>query len=308
MEPALDLSGVGENLQDHIRIQISYQLLSNYTSFDVLRYNTTYANEQLALYNSGQRSLYQYTGSEYAFMNWKQVIGDDSKLQSLAKQAAKEPVTSSPYERLHSQNLLDYLAHDRTNNVPQVEMFFSDGYSGVKGYPAAGSSLYGQDFFSLFAAIQHPFGLGSVHIASSSITTPPRINPNYLVHEYDLEAIVTAAKHLRKIANTAPLSQIWSSEYEPGLNVVGDGLDSEQQWRSWATNNMLTIYHPAGTCAMLPKDKGGVVDPNLKVYGTTNVRVVDASIIPSLVSGHIQTAVYGIAERAAEIIIKEWKR
>ncbi|GKT74228.1 choline dehydrogenase [Colletotrichum tofieldiae] len=59
---------------------------------------------------------------------------------------------------------------------------------------------------------------------------------------------------------------------------------------------------------MLPKADGGVVDSSLKVYGTTNLRVVDASIMPILISAHIQTAVYGIAERAAEMIIEEATR
>jgi choline dehydrogenase-like flavoprotein len=58
---------------------------------------------------------------------------------------------------------------------------------------------------------------------------------------------------------------------------------------------------------MLPRGQGGVVSPSLVVYGTSNLRVVDASVMPVLVSGHIQTAVYGIAERAAEIIIRDGK-
>ena len=57
---------------------------------------------------------------------------------------------------------------------------------------------------------------------------------------------------------------------------------------------------------MLPKEDGGVVDSTLKVYGVSNLRVVDASIMPILISAHIQTAVYGIAERAADFIVDEW--
>ena len=61
-----------------------------------------------------------------------------------------------------------------------------------------------------------------------------------------------------------------------------------------------------GTCAMLPEADGGVVSPELKVYGVEGLRVADASIMPILISGHIQTGVYGIAERAAEMIISDW--
>ncbi len=76
---------------------------------------------------------------------------------------------------------------------------------------------------------------------------------------------------------------------------------------AFARNTTLSIYHPVGTCAILPKRCGGVVDPVLRVYGVKGLRVVDASVMAILPSAHIQTAVYGIAERAAEIIAKEWK-
>lgn len=61
-------------------------------------------------------------------------------------------------------------------------------------------------------------------------------------------------------------------------------------------------YHPISTAAMLPKEAGGVVDESLKVYGTSNVRVVDASVLPMQVSGHLSSTVYAVAERAADII------
>jgi len=302
----LNLPGVGEHLQDHVRIENSYQLLPNYTSFDALRYNTTFAAQQLALYNASMRSAYDYTGSGYAFVNWKQALGNDSALLSLARQAAHNPLTSSPFERTRAKILLDYL-HDESKHVPQVEVIFSDGYTGVKGYPPVSSPLYGASFFTLIASIQHPFSLGSVHITSPSLTTPPSINPNYLAQEYDIQATIAAAQYLRQIANTAPLRGIWSSEYEPGLAVVGStGPDADSQWRTYVTNNSLTIYHPVGTCAMLPRSQNGVVDADLMVHGTRNLRVVDASVIPVLLSAHIQTAVYGIAEMAAERIIESW--
>ena len=298
VQPLLDLPGVGENLQDHIRIQNSYQLKPNYTSFDELRFNATFAATQLVLYNANQRSEYDYTGSGYSFLTWDQVQGAATQnLTSLAQQAATADSNSSI-----SQKKLNYLVNPTLKaQVPQLEIIFSDGYTGVKGYPPVNTTLYGQGFFTLIAAILHPFSRGSVHINSSNPIAKPVINPNYLSHEYDIQAAITATQYLRKVANTAPLKDIWVSEYEPGTQVQTDA-----QWRTFAQNTTLTIYHPAGTCALLPKADGGVVDPNLKVYGTTNLRVVDASVIPILPSAHLQTVVYGIAEQAAEIIVKIW--
>jgi choline dehydrogenase-like flavoprotein len=299
-----DLPGVGENLQDHLRIQSSYQLRPNFTSFDILKFNTTFAAEQMALYNASQKSIYDYTGSGYAFVNWTTILGDDSAMQALAVEASQNQLTTSPFEKNRASILREYLANS-TKNVPQVEVIFSDGYTGVKGYPPVSSPLFGIELFSLIAAIQHPFSLGSVHITSSNISIAPAINPNYLAQEYDVQAAIEAAKYLRKIANTHPLSQAWLVEYEPGLDVVSE-VGTDEEWRNYVTNNTLTIYHPAGTCAMLPQSENGVVGPDLVVYGTSNLRVVDASIIPIIVSAHIQNLVYGIAEMASDMIIGKY--
>ncbi|KAK5134747.1 hypothetical protein LTR08_006122 [Meristemomyces frigidus] len=295
VESLLDLAGVGENWQDHLRVQTSYQLKPNYTSFDRLRYDTVYATQQRALWNTSQVSEYDYTGSGYSFQTWQQALGNDSQLVRLAKQAVAN--STSPVDL----KKLSYLTTNLSTVVPQLEVIFSDGYTGTKGYPTNTSALYGENFFTLIAAVQHTLSRGSVHINSSSIDSPPVINPNYLAHEYDIQALVEALKNNRRIAETYPLCQAWVSEYEPGLDVV----QTDAQWREYALNTTVTIYHPLGTCAMLPLQDGGVVDPQLKVYGTSNVRVVDASIIPVLISGHLQTAVLGIAEKAADIIVEE---
>jgi choline dehydrogenase-like flavoprotein len=292
----IDLPGVGENLQDHIRIQSSFQLKDNYTSFDILRYNATYSDEQLALWRAGQYSMFDYTGSGYTYMNWAKAIGNGAaNLLTLAKQAVGSSTS------VVDQKKLSFLSNPA---VPQLEVIFSDGYTGVRGYPAAGTPLYGKGFFSLIAAVMHPLSRGNVHISSSNPNTQPTINPNYLSNEHDIQSAVEAIKYVRKIANTAPMSYLWDAEYEPGLASV-PATDNDAQWRDFVLNTTLSIFHPAGTCAMLPQDKGGVVSPALIVYGTTNLRVADASIMPTLLSGHIQTAVYGIGEMAADLMIHD---
>ncbi|TDZ15952.1 Dehydrogenase citC [Colletotrichum orbiculare MAFF 240422] len=290
----IDLPGVGENLQDHLRIQSSYQLKPEYTSFDILRSNATYAAEQLALWNAGEVSLYDYTGSGYTFTTWAQALGNDSHMVSLARTAAGEDPS------IVDQKKLEFMSDPA---VPQLEIIFSDGYTGVKGYPASTSPLFGKGFFTLIAAIMHPMSRGTIHINPDDAASKPVINPNYLAHEHDLEAAVQAIKYCRKIATTEPMASVWESEYEPGLEAVR----TDEQWREFALNTTLSIFHPVGTCSMLPREDGGVVDADLKVYGTSNLRVVDASVIPLLISAHVQTAVYGIAEIAAERIIADAK-
>ncbi|KAJ5019699.1 Dehydrogenase citC [Colletotrichum sp. SAR 10_99] len=291
IEQIINLPGVGENLQDHIRIQSSYELSKNYTGYDRLKYDTAYAAEQLQLWWDGKTSMYGYSGSGYTFTNWNQALGDEGEADMLALAHEAVGASDHPVEQKKLQWLND-------TTVPQLEILFSDGYTGVKGYPAQGTDGYGKDYVTLIAAIMHPLSRGNVHINASNPLGPPLIDPKYLSHEYDLQAAIQAIKKCREVALTEPLRSTWISEYEPGLNTTTDA-----QWRDFALKTASSIYHPVGTCAMLPKQDGGVVDPTLKVYGTTNLRVVDASIMPVLISAHIQTAVYGIAERAAEIII-----
>ncbi|KAF2822969.1 choline dehydrogenase mitochondrial precursor [Ophiobolus disseminans] len=291
----VDLPSVGENFQDHIRIQASFQLKPEYPSFDVLR-NTTRAAAELALYNSDQVSLYDYTASGYSYFPWSVV----SKATSESLRALVESDTSltSAVDKVKKS----YFSPAMSAKVPQLEVIFSDGYTGVKGYPAANSSLFGIGTFALIGVVQHPLSKGNVHITSRNISVKPAINPNYLSHPYDLQAATNLAKFLRTIASAKPMSDLWTEEYEPGKAVQTD-----EDWKKYALANTLSIYHPIGTCALLPRKDGGVVDEKLQVYGTKKLRVVDASIIPLLPSAHIQTLVYGIAEKAAGMIIEAHK-
>jgi choline dehydrogenase-like flavoprotein len=290
----VELPGVGENLQDHVRIVNTYRIRKNNTTPDSLRLNTTYAAEQLALWRQNETGLYDSTSSGYAYLQWDQILDDTSSLVAQANSSANR---SNVIDVKKLQNL-----EDLSKLVPQAEVLFSDGYLGAKGYPVANSSFYGSSFFALIGVLQHPLSRGSSHITCASFTAKPRFDPNYLSNPYDLQGVAHIAKYLRTIAQTPPMSYAWTAEYEPGLDVVA----TDEDWLEYARSNMASIWHPVGTCAMLPKEDGGVVNAELKVYGVQRLRVVDASIMPALVSGHIQSGVYGIAERAAQIVSEEW--
>ncbi|KAL8359219.1 hypothetical protein RB601_007985 [Gaeumannomyces tritici] len=298
----LELPGVGENLQDHILVNNVYQLADGFKSLDQIRYNATYAAEQLDLYRAGRPSALREPGSAIAFATWAQAAdgpGRAARLAALAGEAAAAASASVVVKKKAAM----IQAAGPTN--PESEGIWSDSYTGAKGYPQAGSPLYGRDFFSLLSGVMQPLSVGSVHLRPGEPSpTRPAIDPRYLSARYDLAAVVEGSRFMRRVAGTQPLRSGVVAEAEPGLDLLGpDATDA--QWEAWARQTMSTIFHPAGSCAMLPRRDGGVVDPALRVYGTANLRVVDASVMPLLVSGHIQSAVYGIAERAAEIIIKD---
>lgn len=93
-------------------------------------------------------------------------------------------------------------------------------------------------------------------------------------------------------------------ETTPGNTTVPDHGDggSDADWSAWIEQNFGAVSHPIATAAMMRRDLGGVVDAHLIVYDTANVRVVDASIMPLQVSAHLSSTVYGIAEKAADLI------
>jgi len=102
---------------------------------------------------------------------------------------------------------------------------------------------------------------------------------------------------VRKLPETEPFKSTVAKEVVPGPECVSD-----DQLKDFIKDHTETTFHTAGSCSMLPREKGGVVDPQLKVYGTSNVRVVDLSVLPLHVIAHTQAVVYSIAEQAADII------
>ncbi|TXT07088.1 hypothetical protein VHUM_03258 [Vanrija humicola] len=158
--------------------------------------------------------------------------------------------------------------------------------------------LWGRDASSIAiqVALQHPYSRGHVSIASASPFDPPLIDPDYFGVEADAEMMSAAVGWVRKLVAAPPLSGIITGEMSPGANVTGDDLVTAFKTTSG------TEFHPLGTVSMLPKDSGGVVDTSLLVYGTLNVRVVDASVMPLQVAAHLMASTYGVAEKAADII------
>lgn len=151
------------------------------------------------------------------------------------------------------------------------------------------------------------FSRGHVHIASSDPTVYPKIDPAYFKHPLDVDMMARALLHTLTFTEVEPLKSVLRREPDGtplvAKTTVGGKLPTTlEEAKSFVHGNTVTEYHPIGTCAMLPKEKGGVVDDELRVHGTRNVRVVDASIFPLHVQGNIVSLVYAVAERGADLI------
>ncbi|KAH6643240.1 glucose oxidase [Boeremia exigua] len=267
IDVVVDLPFVGENMQDQTTTDMFYTS-NNSTNFTGL---AGYA----------------------AYFNADDVFGNDTStlnttiLNSISHYAAVTANASGTLDRSVTERLFR-LQHDLIfkHKIPISEIIIS---------PAATGPIT-IEYWGLL-----PFSRGSIHINSSNASAPATIDPRYFMLNYDIHQQIATAKMARRFANTVPFSAALESETTPGLNAVpADASDGE--WEAWLKATYRSNFHYIATAAMMPRELGGVVDSNLIVYGTSNIRVVDASVVPFQVCGHLTSTLYAIAEKAADMI------
>jgi choline dehydrogenase-like flavoprotein len=141
-----------------------------------------------------------------------------------------------------------------------------------------------------------PESTGTIHLRSPDPVVPPAIRPNFLATQMDRDTLIAGMRMARGIIEQPAMDRYRAHEMSPGPEVQGDG-----QWLDFARRDGQTIYHAAGTCAM-GRGSLSVVDETLRVHGLDGLRIVDASIMPAMVSGNTQAAVMMLAEKAADMI------
>ena len=162
-----------------------------------------------------------------------------------------------------------------------------------------GDTLHPFSGFTASICQLRPESRGFVRIKSADPTARPAIQLNYLAAETDRRTMVAGLKLLRRIMQAPALQPYIESEYEPGPACASDE-DLLQHIRARAS----TIYHPTCTCRM-GEDAQAVVDARLRVHGIGRLRVIDGSVMPSVVSGNTNAAIIMIAEKGAEMILEE---
>ena len=141
-----------------------------------------------------------------------------------------------------------------------------------------------------------PESRGSCHVTSADVDSHPEIRPNYLSTDHDRRVAVVSVRQAREIMTAAALKRYTPEEFLPGAEV-----QSEDELMEAIGNIATTIFHPVGTCRMGP-EPGAVVGADLRVHGLGGLRVVDASVMPRIVSGNTASPVIMIAEKAADMI------
>lgn len=162
-----------------------------------------------------------------------------------------------------------------------------------------GEPLHPFPAFTASVCNLRPASRGRVDIRTAEAKAPPLIQPNYLSEEEDLRVAADAIRLTRRIAAAPALTPYRPEEYLPG-----PALQSEAELRQAAGDIGTTIFHPVGTCRM-GADREAVVDARLRVHGVPGLRVVDASIMPTIVSGNTCSPTLMIAEKAARMILED---
>ena len=152
---------------------------------------------------------------------------------------------------------------------------------------------------TLNSAYLRPRSRGTVRLASADPAAAPLIDPNYWQDPIDRERSIEGLKLAQEIMRQAPLAPYVLAERLPGPEVRTDG-----DYFEFACRHAKTDHHPAGTCRM-GIDPGAVVDPRLRFNGIAGLRVVDASIMPAVVSSNTNAATIMIAENAADMIVAD---
>jgi choline dehydrogenase-like flavoprotein len=160
-----------------------------------------------------------------------------------------------------------------------------------------GQPLHRFDAFTASVCNLRPQSRGSVHIVSADPGAPPAIQPNYLASETDRRIAAASIRLTRRIVSQAPLARFHPQEFKPGPQ-----FETEAELVRAAGDIATTIFHPVGT-ARMGADADSVVDPQLRVRGLSALRVIDASIMPTITSGNTNSPAMMIAEKGAAMVL-----
>ncbi|EMC96648.1 hypothetical protein BAUCODRAFT_148224 [Baudoinia panamericana UAMH 10762] len=282
-----DLPGVGMNFQDHPTAYLVYALLNDtYPNPNLLSTNATYYEEQETLYFANRTGAWvQAHGNSAAFLPLRTITDQADEIVSMAA----------------AQNTSEYLPamYDATSRAGYAKQhalltaLVNSSEAAMYEFPFAGSGLSPN-------AMERPFSRGTIIL---NLTDPfgsqPVIDYNTLANPVDGLMSVAMLNFTRRFYATPTMSRLGPLEIVPGANYT-----STEEILAVFEAGVLTpsFAHPSCACPMMPLEYGGVVSPELLVYGVEHLSVVDSSIIPIIPATHLCNTVYAIAEKAADLI------
>ncbi|KAF2092835.1 alcohol oxidase [Rhizodiscina lignyota] len=301
----IDNPGVGENLMDHPLVLHGYELEDGVPSFDDFR-NPDVRRAVMDTYTQHKAGPLTNPFATAAYVSHTTVESDERaeqvnrRLKKLLEDHPGDTVAARETISLAAKQLFDSDEADGRIVCAPTGCDTSDPTMPSRTFTHSHPGRYG----GLAIDLTRVFSRGFVHIRSADPLRPPIIDPRYLSHPLDLEILALTIIESMRVHEMEPMASRFKRDSNgdtipmPGQRAIKTVDDARKHVRE----TCVTEYHPIGTCAMLPREKGGVIDSSLKVYGTKNVRVCDASIFPMHVQGNISSLVYATAEKGADII------
>ena len=292
----VDNANVGEHLQDHAMVCQSYQIKDGLPSVDTMR-DPEAVQAAVVQYSAERKGPLTSVAASSAYAP---IMDESGRVSMDAKRALlNENVRDSS---IRSTQLKKLLA--RPNQGVLSPMIFACQMHQEDSDPPAASSYVAptrpENYFTIVSPLGHPFSRGSCHIQSPDANAAPEINPAYLTQPADVEILARMVLFVEKLTSTEPIKSL--ARQPDGARMPESAPDDLEKAREVVRTRLMSNMHVCGTCGMLPREQGGVVDERLIVYGTKNLRIVDASIFPLIPLGNILTTGYAVAEKAADLI------
>lgn len=308
IEPVVENSNVGENMQDHALASISFEVVEGTPTAEALTQPGVMEAmiEQYKRNRSGPLTSSAICNSYMPLPEYLEKTGNESEHDELFRLIDEYTQGSFATGRKEQYKLLRSILKDGKDSTVQYHLcaFQLNPHAGPGPSSWLGMKEPG-NYLTIPANLSHPFSRGSVHAESSDVSQHPRIDPGYLSNPLDLEVLARHVMFSETIAKTKPMGDFVK---DGGRRIpVGAYAETVEKAKDLVRQTLVSTYHPTSTCSMMPQEIGGVVDSRLKVYGVRNLRVVDASVFPLIPRGNIQTSVYATAEKAADMIREDQK-
>ncbi|GAB7352670.1 hypothetical protein MBLNU459_g3033t1 [Dothideomycetes sp. NU459] len=286
----LDLPAVGVNFQDHPAAYLNWNLTKdNYFPNSVTQsVNATYNASAYVEYLENRTGPFTLAhGNSGCFLSLPELTNSSDSIISTLKSQNATAYLPSAYSRSSS-----ILAGFKAQRALLASLYASTN-SSVYEFPFSGSGR-GTN------ALQKPVSRGTITLNASDPHAAPVVDYHALQNPVDAAIIVAMVRYTRRFFATAAMSVFAPVELTPGPAAQSD----DQILAALRAGGVLqpSFANPCASCAMMPRDLGGCVSSRLEVYGTRNLRVVDASIIPLHVGAHLQETMYAVAEKAADLI------
>ncbi|XP_025163763.1 glucose dehydrogenase [FAD, quinone] isoform X2 [Harpegnathos saltator] len=309
---------VGFNLQDHVSMTALTFLVNDSVTITESRLSTNPAN-LIQYLMDGTGPLTIPGGAEaLAFINTKA-----SGPKNTQKGKLKPKYISRLNTPKSSEQPADASKSGTEDDRPDIELIscsssmtgdISGSFRGLLGltdefYKEVFSGYEGSDAFTIVPVLLQPKSRGRLTLRSSDPSHWPVVDINYYDHEDDLNTMVRGIKKAIEVASTRALRRFNATLLPvpfPGCRRVT--FNSDAYWACVARHVSTSLGHFVGTCKMGLRQDSGVVDHRLRVHGISGLRVVDTSVMPTIITGHTNAPAYMIAEKASDMIKDDWKR